>query len=243
MKTVVEWSVAFDLLWNNIMSGKAPGLEAYEKSLFLTQAENALIKDYLFSNSNAWKEGFDDSPRRQSDFRTLIVTKQLEQVEEFDHSEGFSIERNTLKFKCPSDILSIVNEEFCCKHCGIPKVMTVLPVSAEEYSRLMLAPYKFPSKGVIWRLISTNGDDGLSSYPIIELIGKLHEHTHVDYRIRYVRRPKPIILEDLLGDLSIEGETEAMTCELPEHLHDEILQRAVQIAKIAWIDDKGQQPQ
>ena len=43
MKTVGEWSLEFDLLYNNIASDKAPGLTEYEKSVFLSRAEAAVI--------------------------------------------------------------------------------------------------------------------------------------------------------------------------------------------------------
>lgn len=43
MKSVTEWSTEFDILWNNIMSNQAPGLTKYEKSVFLTRAEEAVV--------------------------------------------------------------------------------------------------------------------------------------------------------------------------------------------------------
>ena len=67
----------FNLLWNNIASDKAPGLEKYEISVLMTQAQEALVKDYFSARSNALAEGFDDSIRRQSDFRTLHTAKAL----------------------------------------------------------------------------------------------------------------------------------------------------------------------
>jgi len=36
--TTTEFSNEFDILYNNVMSNKAPGLEGYEKSVFLTKA-------------------------------------------------------------------------------------------------------------------------------------------------------------------------------------------------------------
>jgi hypothetical protein len=48
-----------------------------------------------------------------------------------------------------------------------------------------------------------------------------------------VRKPKPIILEDLDG-LTIEGIGTATECELDPILHEDILQRAIELAKIAW---------
>ena len=42
---VKDFSLEFDLLYNNIMSNKAPGLNEYEKSLFLTQAQELIVLD------------------------------------------------------------------------------------------------------------------------------------------------------------------------------------------------------
>ena len=39
----LEFSSEFDILYNNIMSNTAPGLDEYEKSVFLTQAQEQLI--------------------------------------------------------------------------------------------------------------------------------------------------------------------------------------------------------
>ena len=58
--------------------------------------------------------------------------------------------------------------------------------------------------------------------------------------MRYIRRPSPIILanlSDIQNSLSIQGETEAMTSTLPDEIHEEILQRAVELAKVAWSGD------
>ena len=40
-----EFSNEFDILYNNISSNQAPGLDEYEKSVFLTQAQEALVID------------------------------------------------------------------------------------------------------------------------------------------------------------------------------------------------------
>ena len=54
--------------------------------------------------------------------------------------------------------------------------------------------------------------------------------------MRYIKRPKPIILGDL-GKVTIEGLSTVTECELPEELHPEILQRAVELAKAAYLGD------
>lgn len=80
-----------------------------------------------------------------------------------------------------------------------------------------------------------------------EIIGRFDKLTSEDpkeleyppiYKIRYIRNPKPIILEDLSQyGLSIKGESDAIECELPVEMHEEILQRAVELAKAAWEKD------
>ena len=54
------------------------------------------------------------------------------------------------------------------------------------------------------------------------------------YSIRYVRTPKPIIVGNLDG-LTIDGESAVSSeCEIDPILHEDILQRAVELAKVAW---------
>ena len=88
-----------------------------------------------------------------------------------------------------------------------------------------------------WRFFgSTTG----YNVPVVEIIG-MPSGTAV-YKLRYIRRPKPIILTDLAtidASLSINGETAASPCELSEHIHDEILQRAVELAKAAYASDQN----
>lgn len=241
MKTVDEWALAFDVLWNNIASDKAPGLEPYEKSLFLTQAENALVKDYFSSGSNVWKEGFDDSERRQSDFRTLVESASLSSID--GGPAKFITRSGTRYYQYPPNALLVLNEELVASVNDSEKFYVVVPISYEELFRLMKKPYKYPPKGQAWRLISNTGQENDDAYQVLEIIGRFPEGCTLDYRMRYVKRPSPIILEDLEEGMSIDGQTEAMTCTLPEHLHDEILQRAVMIAKIAWTDSAAAQGQ
>ena len=242
MKTAVEWSQGFDLLWNNIMSDKAPGLEEYEKSMFLTIAQEELVKDAFSRKTNALGEGYDDSIRRQSDFRTLISTATPLPLSASDIS-AFNTRSTTRYYEYPDDAFLVLNEELSVEG----NFKTVVPLSYDEYARLMMRPYKYPPKGQVWRLITNKGVTSGSeptTYEVIELIGNFHTGDIIDYRMRFVQRPKPIILAALTGGLSIEGQTEQSTSfDLPEHLHDEVLVRAVNLAKIAWVDPAAPQGQ
>ena len=42
-----EFSTQFDILYNNITSNKAPGLNEYEKSVFLTTAQEQIVNNHF----------------------------------------------------------------------------------------------------------------------------------------------------------------------------------------------------
>ena len=77
---------------------------------------------------------------------------------------------------------------------------------------------------------------GITNLTIVEIIGKFQGS--LEYTLRYIKKPNPIILTSLedegFTELSIDGVKEESSCELPEETHQEILERAVALAKIAW---------
>ena len=70
-----EFSNEFDILYNNISSNQAPGLDEYEKSVFLTKAQDEIVKNYFNPKGNKYQEGFDGNEKRQIDFSMITKTK------------------------------------------------------------------------------------------------------------------------------------------------------------------------
>lgn len=232
MKTVTEWSAEFDIMWNNIMSNQAPGLSEYEKSVFLTDAQEQVILEKLSPKTNVKGEGFDDSLTRQSEFSKLIV---VDNMATYTPSKKIDNRTTTRCFKYPAaEILVVLNESCTETLAAGTKNYTVLPISYDEYMRLMMKPFKYPVKGVAWRLIT-----GLDTTPTVELIANFSGT--VAYTLRYVKRPAPIVLENLTSPLAVEGVSTAQTCSLPDQLHQEILRKAVMLAKIAWSEGAVEQ--
>lgn len=284
--TVNEFSNQFDLLYNNITSNQAPGLNEYEKSIFLTKAQDEIVKNYFEANSqgNTIKKGFDDTAIRQMDFSDLISCK--------DYENGIMgesiVDPRAIIYDIPKNdnVYIVINESLhLMGDNGIVKgIRQIVPITYLDYSRLMSKPFKEPLKNQAWRLI-TSGREGETStsdktftdrstvktrVEIIPTSADLKKYTgnmvidlpeqtantevnslsdmqvalnepvvsNIKYTLRYVRRPRPIILTDLADvygeDLSINGETEMMTCELNDIVHEAILQRAVELAKIAY---------
>ncbi len=310
--TIQEFSDQFDVLYNNIISNQAPGLNEYEKSLFLTKAEKEIVKNYFTAQSkgNNIGQGFDDSAKRQADFSILmktgscvpvsigegadtanmflciytvngvshkqlradIVLKDLHGDEPtFDEVSTYSvnadkectidgteyivsnfpiaaggqfkvikvnkeeietrIDDRSNVYRYPQDVFVVVNESL---KTNAGKYLQVIPLKYDEYTRLMSKPFKRPLKNQAWRLMNsgTIGTDGNAS-KYVEVITNVGDNI-ATYGIRYVRVPKPIIVGDLDG-LTIDGVSTVSTkCEIDPMLHEDILQRAVELAKIAW---------
>lgn len=293
-----EFSNEFDVLYNNITSNQAPGLDEYEKSVFLTKAQDEIIKAYFNPKTNKVQEGFDGNERRQIDFsmimrsssfKTLIylsgstvvgtptTTKKAldflvtDVVKDYINEEAvipdgatsevfivkditepelnnkpvtvvtylkdalFDSRTNSKSVGLNKDILMFTNEYVIVSR-GDQKVrLTVMPINYTEYNRLMSKPYKRPLKFNAWRLI-----DNSNSKNVAELIVGPND-TITQYSIRYIKKPKPIILQNLEDDLTIDGESTSSPCELDSILHPEILQRAVELAKAAYIGDLNSQ--
>lgn len=223
-----DFSLQFDILYNNETSNQAPNLNGYEKSVFLTKAEDEVLKNYFRKTGNSHREGFDDSGKRQVDFSLLIKTVSSNDIE---------------NAKLPDDAFVVLRESI--KEDNIKK--TVIPISNEEYIRIQSKPYKRPLKSQIWRLIINANSNNLEFVK--------HNDTSVlsDYSITYLRKPNPIIVYDsteylsngypLLGgypeEKQINSNVTYVFCDIdiPEELHQEILQRAVELAKAAWLGD------
>ena len=222
----IEFSNEFDVLYNNIMSNAAPGLNEYEKSVFLTKAQEEIVKNHFNPNGNKYREGLDDSPKRQIDFSELIKVAEGT----IKDSPSTTFDKRAKVYDLPEDVFIVINESV--ETDKGPK--QILPISYTEYTRLMSKPYKEPVKYQAWRLITTSVNN-----ITVELIVNSNE-TISEYKVRYIRRPAPIITADLssdYGDVSINGKSEISECELNPIIHQEILQRAVELAKSAYIGD------
>lgn len=230
--TIQEFSNEFDVLYNNIMSNQAPGLDEYEKSVFLTKAQSEIIKNYFNPKGNKYQEGFDSSQKRQVDFYKLMKTYASSGTTPTPTS-FFGNVTGAYKITWPNDVFVVVNEvvDVIKKGDNMKYRLQVIPIKYDEYLRVSSKPYKQPLKNQAWRIINGENDINL-------IVGHLNSVSPDGYHIRYVKHPKPIILESLDGsDLSINNETNEMGCELDPEIHPEILQRAVELARAAYAGD------
>lgn len=236
--TIDEFSDQFDLLFNNITSNQAPGLSEYEKSVFATKAEKEIVKNYFSAKSpgNNVKDGFDDSAKRQADFSMLLKTNTCTKQSSFT---GGKLDDRSSVWSFPSDVFIVINESI--KTTGNGKILQVVPLKYLEYSLVMQKPYKRPLKNQAWRLInsgavgSDSGSEKSTATKYVEIITNSWD-TISTYNIRYIRTPSPILLADFTNDgLTIDGQSiKSGKIDLDPILHEDVLQRAVELAKAAW---------
>lgn len=149
--TIEEMSNQFDVYYNNITSNQAPGLDEYEKSVFLTKAQNELVKAYFSPALNKTQNGFDDSPIRQADFSTIINNCTLSKITNPTNPLKCFDKRATA-YELPVDLFICLNEQLFSG--SVP--YTVVPITFIDYNRLMSKPYKYPLKYQAWRMITKN---------------------------------------------------------------------------------------
>lgn len=232
-----EFSNEFDVLYNNIMSNQAPGLDEYEKSVFLTKAQDEIVKNYFNPKGNKYQEGFDGNEKRQIDFSMIMRSREVPS----EFADGVFDSRGKV-VTIDSDIMMILNEYATVTRANdahsIPETvrLTIVPINYTEYSRLMSKPFKRPLKWQAWRLLTNDGTTKKA-----EIIAGPND-TLTAYHIRYIKRPQAIILSNLEG-VTLDGKTTAQECELDPILHQEILQRAVELAKAAYTGDINSQVQ
>lgn len=220
---LLEFSNTFDILYNNAMSNSSPGLNEYDKSIYLTKAQDEIVKNYFNRKGNKYQEGFDDSIKRQIDFSTII---KVAVPTLYSNTSYIKYDDRSIVYLMPSDILFLLSESVKVNN---DKTLVVLPLNFEQYDRHMSKSYKQPLKNQCWRIYKK--DINYYSEIILNPIYSISQ-----YKIRYVKKPQPIILTNI-GDefnTSIDGISTESQCELDSIIHYEIIERAVELAKVGY---------
>lgn len=244
--TTKEFSDAFDTLLNgystqmNFGDSASMGgmvLDEYEKSLFLTQAQEQIIVE-LYTGRNDKTSSFEKTEELRSNLRGLIKTDTpTESDKDFK-----GISKYSKFFILPKDVLFITYEAVTLSDesagCKNGTVIPVIPVTQDEFDRVMNNPFRQASKRRALRLDNGLNDNGLN---IVEIVSK---YNIKDYTIRYLSKPTPIVLANLakipideesidemsMDRVSIDGVYTITECKLDSAMHRYILERAVALA-------------
>lgn len=223
--SIQEFSDGFDVLIQSYLS-KTPfgedtskvnlAFDEYEKSLFLTQAQEELVIS-LYNGKNPYGDSFESTEEMRRYLAPLVAEETLSPIQ--SNAGVIGINSNSKFFTLPENLLFITYEDVTVSDgkCGEGSKLDVYPVTQDEYHKVKRNPFRGANDRRALRLDLSDG--------VIEVVSK---YTVTDYYVRYLRKPNPIILEDLSDGVEINGESNSSECELHEFLHQRILEGAVE---------------
>lgn len=189
-------------------------LDEYEKSVFLTNAQSDLIID-LYTGRSQIGNSYEQTEEIRRYLSNLNVTKYKE---EFTDMGKLGLSPKSIQCDIGADILWITQEQ-CELESEDPCIngtwVDTYPIHRDEYNRIKNNPFR---NNKVWRV-----DLDVSK---VELISKVKIK---GYKVTYLKKPAPIILEDI-GELTIENLSTESECELNPNLHKHILEKAVMAA-------------
>lgn len=227
--TIAEFSDEFDSLFMSYLRFRkfddrqyydSINIDEYEKSMFLTKAQEEIVKE-LYTNGS-----FEETESMRRALEVLVKTANIEPEATEATDSIVPVDGVSKTFELPDDVWYIVyeaatldDESLGCKD-GISA--SIVPVTHDDYYRSARNPFKRPNDIRVFRLDLTSNR--------VELISK---YTIGNYFVRYVAKPTPIILTDI-SPLTIDGESTEQECMLNSAIHRLILDRAVHLAAIKY---------
>lgn len=223
--TTQEFSDAFDTLVSSYRRFKdfdnkevldSVEFNEYEKSYFLTKAQDELVIA-LYNGRNVSGESFESTEELRRYLSNLVKEARLQPI---TNTSGLviGIGSNSKFFTLPQDLWYITYEavDIDGARCSALSPMDVYPVTQDDYNKTKRNPFRGANDRRALRLDLSDG--------VIEIVCK---YIVKDYYVRYLRKPKPIVLVNMPNNLTIDGVGKKSECELHEALHQRILEKAV----------------
>lgn len=206
--TIQEMHLQFKFQMDKLDSLNYPNFLDVEIDLLLNQAQDRLVKT-RYSGNNILKESYEETQKRSEDLKNItvnaIITPTANAVDNIDVNAYF--------VTLPTDHWFIIQER-CninypnCHNLATGDLVEVRPIQHSEFTKIIKDPFKRPNYTKVLRLME-NGRVELIVAPGV---------TIGNYRLRYIKEPVRVDLGTLVD------------CELSPHLHQEIVDSAVQIA-------------
>ena len=214
---IQEFSNSFDTLLQPYIAKESfseqnnLAFDEYEKSIFLTKAQEQIVLELY--------QELEQSEEVRKYLSNLIKTDNYVPVGDQDET---LINNNfkSYKVEISNDILFMIYEQCTLSdenNCINNKIVSVVPTIHDDLDKVLKNPFKSPNNRKVIRLDFDNKIELISKYSIS------------NYKIRYLKKPNPIILVKL-EDLNIDKKQEVSNGETNPILHERIVQRAVQLA-------------
>lgn len=240
-----ELKKQFNLLYNNINNNAAPGLSDAEIEMFLNKAQDEIVKQHVLGVHTNYQLGVNQTSKRDVELDTLIKTCTYTHHpgDGVYHPKGelYDIEDTPdSNPSAPPNILMILSEMVYLNEDNKAEVLDVVELNYQQLSRFLAGVYKYPKKNQCWKIRHDRWAELV--FPtyvynnIQAVINDLNPAPtfdeviadYISYISQYVEMPPRIELT------YTAPATEAKGCSLPEVLHMEIVQRAVELAKAAY---------
>ena len=216
---VQEFSNSFDTLLQPYIAKESfseqnnLAFDEYEKSIFLTKAQEQIVLELY--------QELEQSEEVRKYLSNLIKTDNYVPVGEQDETL-INSNFKSYKVEISNDILFMIYEQCTLSdenNCINNKIVSVVPTIHDDLDKVLKNPFKSPNSRKVIRLDFDNKIELISKYNIS------------NYKVRYLKKPNPIILVALEDNLSINnGDTKVSNGETNPILHERIVQRAVQLA-------------
>lgn len=220
-----DFSHGFDTLLNSYSRRDDFGttdadirLNEHEKSLFLTYAQEIYVLS-LYNGRNSSEESFEQTEELRRYLAPLVKEAEILPIENTTGILG--IDSKSKFFTLPEDLWFITYEAALCagQTCESKYKQEVYPVRQDEYHKIRKNPFRGANSRRALRLDLADN--------VIEIISN---NGVTSYYVRYLRKLKPIVLAYLGDETAIEGVSTPTECELPDSLHQKILEIAVGLA-------------
>lgn len=210
----------FQLVYNNLESNQSAGLDTFEISSYLTDAYHA----YVTSLYGQYEKEEEARKALLPLVKTVTIPKYTGAGFDTDKISDDSVFFDLDKYS--SEILYVVYEALKmnskAEKCLRGKLIDIIPVTHDEFHNVKNNPFRYNNNRALRMDFSLA--DGKR---IAEIITK---DKNCEYYVRYIRKPKPIILKELTGNDIICGEVHETECELDEIYFKDIVRIAAEMA-------------
>lgn len=223
----------FYLQYDKVATLQAPGYTPSEIQLMAQEAQELLILTSYNPQSNRLKEGFEETEKRIQDLgnlvRTRVLTPLVQTAENMPNGRFFQLP-NTPYTTYPTTSNNFdmywftVYEQaitdmydYCAPKVGGQyqyKTLEVIEINHNEFVQLLEDPFNRPTSSKVWRMRVEDGRQELITDGTYNITG---------YRVRYIRKPRPIILD---GSIPLTDPCS----ELSDHIQYELVRKTLEIA-------------
>jgi hypothetical protein len=216
--TALQMKEEFLVGYDRVANLAAPGYTNEEISLFLSEAQEMLVKTKYNPIGNKYQEGFEETEKRRKDLSAVTVNG----TGIISADQDGVISENSVIYNLPDNhwltTLEWVETDDSCKPTKV-----AIPITQDEYFNEKDNPFRKPNEERVWRLDSTSLN-GITRHEIIKGTG----YNINNYKLRYIKK---------LADIDIDSN---ITSELHPMTHREIVKLAVTIALENQQDPRSQ---